>query len=266
MMDEWTAQGVAVAIKSSFSWTADSPRQPPDARLGGLRKTVYALVFVQPHQVQAFSCVKLGATLMMNQIQQKLALTLVILGAAAYLGAAQQQTDSSKAPVLPPTTPMFSPAELSAKVPAPKPADVSSSDAIIHAAYDVISGPAGARDWNRFRSLFLPQARFTEVGKAPDGATFIASWNVEEFVRDAGEIFRKDPFYETGIVNVPSGFGGMRQVLSSYESRRAPEEKPFQRGVNSFQVLNDGKRWWIVSIFWDSERPGNPVPARLAGK
>ena len=58
----------------------------------------------------------------------------------------------------------------------------------------------------------------------------------------------------------------MTQVLSSYESKRAPDGKPFERGVNSFQVLNDGKRWWIVSIFWDSERLDNPLPAKLQKK
>jgi len=56
----------------------------------------------------------------------------------------------------------------------------------------------------------------------------------------------------------------MTQVLSSYESHRSPGDKPFDRGVNSFQLLNDGSRWWIVSIFWDSERPDNPIPAKLA--
>jgi hypothetical protein len=39
------------------------------------------------------------------------------------------------------------------------PADVASIDAIITAAYDVISGPAGQkRDWDRERSLFIPGA------------------------------------------------------------------------------------------------------------
>jgi hypothetical protein len=41
----------------------------------------------------------------------------------------------------------------------------------------------------------------------------------------------------------------MTQVFSSYESRHAPGEKPFERGINSVQLLNDGKRWWVVSIF-----------------
>ncbi len=41
--------------------------------------------------------------------------------------------------------------------PTAKPSDVESVDAILKALYDVISGPAGQkRDWDRFRSLFLP--------------------------------------------------------------------------------------------------------------
>src|ERR1700722_14142961 len=77
--------------------------------------------------------------------------------------ATAQKTESAQPQQMPPSLPMFSAADLAAKVPAPKPEDVKSLDAIMHAAYDVISGPAGVRDWNRFRSLFLPQARFTQV-------------------------------------------------------------------------------------------------------
>jgi hypothetical protein len=180
--------------------------------------------------------------------------------------AVAQKSDPAARPPMPPSLPIFSASDLAAKVPAPKPEDVQSLDAIMHAAYDSISGPAGPRDWSRFRSLFLPQARFTQVGKGPDGATFVISWSVDEFIRDAGTVFSKDPFYENAIVNRPDGYGNMTQVLSSYESHRSPGDKPFERGVNSFQLLNDGKRWWIVSIFWDSERPDNPLPANLAKK
>jgi hypothetical protein len=130
----------------------------------------------------------------------------------------------------------------------------------------VISGPAGGRDWKRFRSIFLPQARFTQTGKGPDGVTFVISWSVDEFIRDAGEVFSKQAFYENAIVNRSESYGNMAQVFSSYESRHAPEEKPFERGINSIQLLNDGKRWWVLSIAWDSERPGNPLPAKFAKK
>jgi hypothetical protein len=167
---------------------------------------------------------------------------------------------------LPPTTPIFTAAELAAKVPAAKPDDVKSLDAILIAIYDAISGPAGGRDWNRFRSLFLPQARFTQVATAPDGTTMLIAWNVDEFVRDAGEVFAKEPFYEKAIVNRPESFGNVTQVLSSYESRHSPTDKPFDRGINSIQALNDGKRWWVLSILWDTERPGNPLPAEFTKK
>ena len=182
------------------------------------------------------------------------------------LTAAAQKPAQQPLPEAKPQAPLMSPADLATKVPAPKPEDVRSIDAIMHAAYDVISGPAGPRDWNRFRSLFLPTACFTEVGKQPDGSSYVITWSVDNFVRDAGIIFSSEPFYENAIANQPETFGGMTQVLSSYESRHNPGEKPFQRGVNSFQLLNDGKRWWVVSIFWDSERPDNPLPAKLASK
>ena len=39
------------------------------------------------------------------------------------------------------------------------------------------------------------------------------------------------------------------------------DEKPFARGINSIQMFNDGSRWWLVTIFWDSERDDNRIPA-----
>jgi hypothetical protein len=198
-----------------------------------------------------------------NSGRQVFAFALIV---ASSIAAGAQKSESAKQVELPPSTPVMTPADVAAKVPAPRPEDVKSVDAIINAAYEAISGPAGTRDWNRFRSIFLPQARFTEVGKGEDGGTIIISWGVEDFIRDAGAIFAKDAFYENGMVNEAAGYGNMRQVLSSYESRHAAGEKPFQRGINSFQVLNDGKRWWIVSIFWDSERPDNPLPEKFVKK
>jgi len=180
-----------------------------------------------------------------------------------FSAALAQKTEPAQTVQLPPDVPMFTAAELAAKVPAPKPEDVKSLDAILRAIYDVISGPSGGRDWDRFRSLFLPQALFSEVNTGPDGEKVIMTWNVDEFVRDAGQVFAKDPFYEKAIVNRPESFGDVTQVFSSYESRRSPADKPFERGINSIQLLNDGKRWWVLSILWDTERKGNPLPEKF---
>jgi hypothetical protein len=162
------------------------------------------------------------------------------------------------------TTKQQAPAQdLSARVPAARAQDVNSLDSILKAVYDVISGPAGDRDWNRFRSLFVPEARLTSATKHQDGSIFLT--DVEGYVRRAGGYFKTHAFYESAIANRVEKFGNIAQVFSSYASRNAPNEKPFARGVNSIQLFNDGKRWWVLSILWDEESPSNPLPRELAG-
>jgi hypothetical protein len=153
-----------------------------------------------------------------------------------------------------------------AGVPAPKPDDVKSIDAIMGAVYDVISGPPGERDWTRFRSLFLSTARLTAATKDKDGTVRLRPMSADDYAARAGGYFLKNGFFERPIVNRVQTFGNVAQVFSSYESRHAAGEAPFARGINSFQLLNDGKRWWVVSILWDEERADNPLPKEFAAK
>ncbi len=150
--------------------------------------------------------------------------------------------------------------------PAPKPAnptDVKSMDAIIAAVYDVISGPAGkSRDWDRFRSLFLPGARLVPTGPRPNGETGIHVMTVEEYVANAGPYLEKNGFFEREIARHTDAFGHIAQAFSTYESRRKPGEAPFARGINSIQLAYDGQRWWVVTILWDSERSDQPIPEK----
>jgi hypothetical protein len=190
-------------------------------------------------------------------------LALTLTAVAQKSDSTPQQPPAAQAQ---PQVPLMTPAELAAKVPPAKPDDVRSVDVIMHAIYDVISGPVGTRDWNRLRSLCLPTALFTTSGKRKDGSPFIVSWSVEDYIREAGVIFTREAFYENAIVNQSDSFGGMTQVFSSYESRHNPGEKPFQRGINSFQLINDGTRWWVVSIAWSAETSDTPLPAKMATK
>ncbi len=149
--------------------------------------------------------------------------------------------------------------------PAAKPADVASMDAIIKTLYGVISGPAGqARDWDRFRSIFAPGARLIPTGRDPAGkAALRAVWSPDDYVRTAGANLEKNGFFENEIGRTVEQYGGVVQVFSAYDSRRtAADPKPFARGINSIQLYNDGTRWWVVSIFWESETPANPIPAK----
>ncbi|MFQ5680143.1 MAG: hypothetical protein ACE5HP_11875 [Gemmatimonadota bacterium] len=68
-----------------------------------------------------------------------------------------------------------------ADAPAPAaPADVATTDAILGALYDVISGGPGVeRDWDRFRSLFLPEGRLVPAARATAGRdTGCGAWRI----------------------------------------------------------------------------------------
>ena len=171
--------------------------------------------------------------------------------------------------MMPPGLPMFSPAELAAKVPAPKTDDVKSLDAIMHAAYDSISGPAGPRDWKRFQSLFVPDAKLIPVRVLPGSpnpahpSTDATYLSVEDYVKRASGGMTTNGFYEHSVHNEVEQFGDIVQVFSTYESRhKADDPTPFARGINSFQLLKDGERYWVVNIYWEAERPDNPIPAK----
>jgi hypothetical protein len=147
--------------------------------------------------------------------------------------------------------------------PAAAPADVRSIDAIVHAAYDVISGPAGARDWQRFNSLFAPDARLIRTQRDSGHAPRLNPMSPQEFATLAGQYFSKSAFFEKEIGREVNTFGAVTQVFSAYASRHAADDaKPFARDVNSFQLFNDGSRWHIVTIYWDDEHPGTTIPDR----
>jgi hypothetical protein len=145
-----------------------------------------------------------------------------------------------------------------------RPADVSSPDAIIGALYASISGAAGEkRNWDRFRSLFVPGARLIPTGGAPGQPARATMLSPDEYAQRAGPSLERDGFYEAEIARTTDDFGRILHAFSSYASRRKlTDAAPFARGINSIQLLNDGMRWWIVSVYWDGERPDSPIPAK----
>ena len=187
---------------------------------------------------------------------------LLLIISLTILGAVSSQAQTGTATPTP--TPMTKPLVTEMTTPAANPADVSSIDAIIAAVYDVISGPAGKkRDWDRMRSLFMPGARLIPTGPRPSGGYGSRALTVEDYVTRGAQLFEKEGFFEKESARKAESFGQIAHVFSTYESRHAPEDaKPFQRGINSIQLMNDGKRWWIVTIFWQGEDEKNPLPEK----
>lgn len=186
---------------------------------------------------------------------------VVLLASVGLLSACASGSDASAATAEPVVD-----VDAAGPWPAAAPADVRSVDAIIGALYDVISGPAGeARDWDRFRSLFIPDGRLTAVGVTQEGEVRHRAMSVEDYITFAGPGLERNGFFEQEIGRTEERFGHVADLMSAYDSRQTPEAEPFSRGVNSIQLLHDGERWWVVSILWDSEREGNPIPERYLG-
>lgn len=177
-------------------------------------------------------------------------------------------------------------AQVATGTPAPQaaaanPADVATMDSIISALYDVISGPAGKkRDWDRFRSLFAPGARLIPTGaRRPPGTKPDAPLTGNEehgsrvltpddYITRSSSLLEERGFFEREVARRTEVYGHIAHVFSTYEARhKAEEAKPFMRGINSIQLMNDGKRWWVVTIFWEAETEKTPLPEKyLKGK
>jgi hypothetical protein len=189
-------------------------------------------------------------------MKSRIALCALLLVHAACASAPPNAAPQSAGTVsATPTTPASS-------APPARPADVASIESIIGVLYDVISGPPGQdRDWGRFRSLFASGARLIVAAPSPEGRVPSRSMTVDEYVVAADPFLKRDGFWEREIARRAERYGNVAHVFSTYESRvKSADSPPFSRGINSIQLVTNGERWWVVTILWDFERAGNPIP------
>lgn len=161
-------------------------------------------------------------------------------------------------------------------VPAPAPApaaatdgtpDGASVDALLAAVYACVSGPAGQpRDFARMRRLFLPQARLHALVPARGGGTRRVELTLDDYAQRVGPQLERDGMFEQEIARRVDRFGPLAQVFSSYEIRRKPDAPPVMRGINSFQLVQEGERWWIASLAWANEAGELTLPPEYLPK
>lgn len=202
---------------------------------------------------------------------QRFTLKLILSFLAVYFSAISASAQTTQPSQQPSKTVTPVP-----QAPAANPADVASIDSIIAALYDVISGPAGKkRDWDRFRSLFASGARLIPTGPRPlpgakpdaplTGKEEYAAHVLtpEDFIARSSSLLEERGFFEREIARRTEQYGHIAHAFSTYESRhKVDDAKPFQRGINSIQLMNDGKRWWVVSIFWEGETDKISLPEK----
>lgn len=128
------------------------------------------------------------------------------------------------------------------------------------AMYNVVSGPAGRHDWDRFKALFAPDARLIEI-HMKDGVRTATVRTPDEFATATQVELAEQPLFEHPVATRVEAYGDLAQVLSTYESRRAAADAtPFRRGVKSIQLVREGERWVIQTVLSEELPAESPAP------
>ncbi len=119
---------------------------------------------------------------------------------------------------------------------------------IVQALHELVSAEAGeTRDWDRFRELFLEGAMVSMAVRSPRAPGIIVA-TPEELIQQTESNYASTGFHEIPLVYQVEEFGAMALVSNSFEVKlRRDDAAPLMRGLNHFQLLHDGERWWIVS-------------------
>ena len=137
-------------------------------------------------------------------------------------------------------------------------------DTTIKTLYAVISGEKGVkRNWKLFKFLFKPDAKLIPSGKDKAKNYRVRYMSPNDYIEGSGKWLVENGFFEKEIHRKIDTFGNITQVFSTYESFHSEsDDMPFMRGINSIQLLNDGKRWWVINIYWAQETKDHPIPKK----
>ena len=134
--------------------------------------------------------------------------------------------------------------------------DQEAIGAVIDEMYDMISGPAGPREWSRQDNCFLPEARQVRTFVDEQGRQGMLAMTLDEYRDNTTPFFAANPFYEVETSRRIDLFGNIAHVWSGYEARTAPDAADVERrGINSIQLFNHPEHGWrILAMIWDNER------------
>lgn len=141
--------------------------------------------------------------------------------------------------------------------------NVGTLDGIMKAYYDVVTIKKGEKpSYARDSSLHIPDARCGAITTKKDGSKPLKYMTLKEYHNLSDESLAKNGFVEREISRKVEQFGNIYHVWSTYESRNTPTGPVIERGINSIEMYNDGKRFWIIGWYFDQENRTNPIPKK----
>lgn len=144
--------------------------------------------------------------------------------------------------------------------------DLQTPEGLIEEIYRLVTFPAGTTpDWDAVRNLFIPEA-LVVLRTSREGSTV---FSVDGFVQDFVTFIEQANVEQTGfterILDMQTfEWGDIAHVLVLFDSDIPNDGREPRAGMDSFQLMKRGGRWWIASI--TNERPSvdRPLP-ELAG-
>ena len=145
---------------------------------------------------------------------------------------------------------------------------VATIDSTIATLYSVISGDKGEeRNWDLFKHLFYKDAKLIATGKDEKKQTTLRYMSSDDYIKFSEKWLMDNGFHELEIKRTNQTFGNIAHVFSTYEAYKSKDDDtPLMRGINSIQLFNDGKRWWIVNLYWTKESKESPTPNEFLPK
>ena len=137
-------------------------------------------------------------------------------------------------------------------------------DSLIFALYDQVTFPPGANpDWDFVKTMFLNDAIIVlRTSKEKTSKFSVLEW-VEDFVKFIEKSKVEASGFEEEILKIHTiAFGDIAHSWVLYRAR-IPGSDRSSKGVDSFQLVKTGGRWWIASILNEIPGPGKPLPEVL---
>lgn len=141
--------------------------------------------------------------------------------------------------------------------------DFSTFDGVVNATYHLLSGPAGERDWETFKSLFHESGNMGATILDKEGKRKFYGFTVEQYILNNDAFLKKSDFYEEEIGRQEMVFGGIAQIYSAFQYKFSKNGKIEARGINCIQLIKEKGRWWITNLIWEDETEKIRIPNNL---
>ncbi|MCB0278382.1 MAG: hypothetical protein KDD94_02715 [Calditrichaeota bacterium] len=143
--------------------------------------------------------------------------------------------------------------------------DVKSVNNLLKAYYDTVSGPKEKkRDWARLKNLFHPDAKLIYSYWTKEHKNELLQMTVDEYISKLGYTETKG-FFENELYTDIKTFSSVIHVASTYEFKLG-DNSAQGKGFSSYQLLYDGNRYFIVSMFWQMENENDKLPEEYITK